>query len=217
MGFRHLAEPVSHVEIVKKSRFVTRLRPISDPAQLKAALDTVRKTEYGARHHATASVIGHDAVYQRSSDDGEPAGSAGMPMLQVLRRARVTDILAVVSRHFGGVLLGKAGLARAYAGGVSAALAEARLVTREPQEGFEVSVGAAEAGRAGHLLRAFAATRADGVVRAVYGESAAFELWLAPGGEPALRQLLAAAALGAAVRPLGERLVANETPAEGSR
>ncbi|MDR2348708.1 MAG: YigZ family protein, partial [Bifidobacteriaceae bacterium] len=173
MGLRSLAAAVSAEQTVKKSRFVTRLFPVTAPAEVKPLVDAARRAEFGARHHATAMVIGHDLAYQRSNDDGEPAGTAGAPMLEVLRREAVTDVLAVVSRHFGGALLGRAGLIRAYGGGVAADLAGAAFTVKPPRLGFEVRVSLADAGRAEHLLRVFAGGWADGIVRASYGTEAA--------------------------------------------
>ncbi|MDR0593861.1 MAG: YigZ family protein, partial [Bifidobacteriaceae bacterium] len=127
MALRRLVSEVRSEETVKKSRFITRLIPVQDTAAAKAAVARIRRQDHGARHHAYAMVIGSDAAVQRSSDDGEPAGTAGAPMLKVLRHEQVSDILAVVTRHFGGVLLGRGGLIRAYAGGVAAALALAEF------------------------------------------------------------------------------------------
>ncbi|MDR3360981.1 MAG: YigZ family protein [Bifidobacteriaceae bacterium] len=201
---RRLTRAIRREETVKKSRFVTRLLPVADPAEVKALVDAVRKAEFGARHHATAMVIGPDRSHQRSSDDGEPAGSAGAPMLEVLRRERVTDVLAIVSRHFGGVLLGKAGLIRAYGGGVAAAVAAAAFETQQPQLGFEVRVRLAEAGRTDHLLRVLAGKWEHGIVRASYGEDAVFELWLPPEAAPAVTESLGGTGQ---IRALGQRLV----------
>ncbi|MDR0365685.1 MAG: YigZ family protein, partial [Bifidobacteriaceae bacterium] len=119
---RYLAESLTHQQTIKKSRFITRLFPLEQADAAKELIAQVRKQDHAARHHATAMIVGPDAALQRSNDDGEPAGTAGAPMLQALQRAAVTDILAVVTRYFGGVLLGKAGLAAAYGGGVEEAL-----------------------------------------------------------------------------------------------
>src|SRR5690606_25870260 len=109
------------------------------------------------RHHCVAVVLGVHADTQRSSDDGEPSGTAGVPMLEVLRHRRTTDVLAVVTRYFGGVLLGAGGLVRAYSGAVTAALddAERRGLVIGRRHLVEVTLDAphAEAGRLEHLLR----------------------------------------------------------------
>ncbi|MDR2453499.1 MAG: IMPACT family protein [Bifidobacteriaceae bacterium] len=207
MALRYLAEPSLYEASILKSRFITRLFPLERPQGAKALVDQVRKANYGARHHATALVAGPDGAQQRSNDDGEPPGTAGAPMLEALRRAQVTDILAVVTRYFGGTLLGKAGLARAYGGGVAAALERAALVVKQPRAGFAVEVAAAQAGLAHHLLAEFAGRWGEGIGQVEYGEPATFELWLAPQAGPELAKLLAAGPLAAKARPLGQRLV----------
>jgi uncharacterized YigZ family protein len=207
MGLRRLAEPSCYEETVKKSRFITRLFPVDTPESVKELIESARKTDHDARHHATAMIIGDDASYQRSNDDGEPSGTAGLPMLEVLRRERVTDTLAVVTRSFGGVLLGKAGLIRAYGGGVVGAVAVASFNVKAPFAGLEVRVGAADAGRAVHLLRAFAAGWPGGTVEASYGEEAVFEVWLPPAGEASLRETIGSAPIRTECRAPGTRLV----------
>ncbi|MDR2347731.1 MAG: YigZ family protein [Bifidobacteriaceae bacterium] len=222
MALRYLAEPNRYEETVNKSRFITRLFPLAQAADAKAVVEQVRKSDYGARHHATALVVGPDASQRRSSDDGEPAGTAGLPMLEALLRAQVTDILAVVTRYFGGVLLGKAGLARAYGGGVQAALAQASFLIKKPLVGSALAVRPADAGLANHLLRELAGRWADGIVQVKYGELADFEVWLPPGAVPSLGELLASWPVRAEARGLGQRLVARPAgpsgaPAAGER
>ncbi|MDR2253617.1 MAG: YigZ family protein [Bifidobacteriaceae bacterium] len=207
MHWRHLAASAIYEETVKKSRFVARLIPARDPAEAKTAIEGARRAEYGARHHATAQIIGPDGAYQRSNDDAEPPGTAGLPMLEVLRREKVTDAVAIVSRHFGGVLLGKAGLMRAYAGAVAGGVAVARFNVNVEHAVFALEVPAAEAGRANHLLRAFAASTAGTSVDAVYGESARFEVVLPVAAAASFAEFAGSARLLAGVRRAGTRLV----------
>ncbi|MDR2373615.1 MAG: YigZ family protein [Bifidobacteriaceae bacterium] len=198
MGLRHLAHEVAAEELVKKSRFITRLIPARDAAAAKAQLAAVRKRHHAARHHAYAMILGSDAVVQRSSDDGEPAGTAGAPMLEVLRREQVTDVLAVCTRYFGGVLLGRGGLIRAYAGGVAAAVALAEWRSDSPRRRLAIQVPAHQVGRVENLLRNFgAANPALGIGQVAYGEVTTLELTFPPELEPALKAALAAAGLRA--------------------
>ncbi len=88
--------------------------PVPSVAAADAVVARVRKEHWDARHHCVALVVGPHADQQRSTDDGEPSGTAGIPMLEVLRHRHVTDVVAVVTRYFGGVLLGAGGLVRAY-------------------------------------------------------------------------------------------------------
>lgn len=114
---------------IKRSRFLTRLRRVTSEAQARAVIDERRATHFDARHHCSAFVLGPDGRTARSSDDGEPAGTAGVPMLQVLQKGNLTDVVAVVTRYFGGVKLGAGGLVRAYSEAVSGAID--RAGTRE--------------------------------------------------------------------------------------
>jgi uncharacterized YigZ family protein len=113
----------------KGSRFHALLAPARSEEEARAVLEGERRREPGATHHCWAWRLGVDAC-ERSSDDGEPAGTAGVPMLQVLRGGGLSDVVVVVSRWFGGTKLGKGGLARAYAGAVKAALERVEIVER---------------------------------------------------------------------------------------
>ena len=105
---------------VKRSRFLTRLRRVTSEETARAVIEERRSKFFDARHHCSAFVLEPEARTARSSDDGEPAGTAGVPMLNVL-----TDVVAVVTRYFGGVKLGAGGLVRAYSEAVAQAVAAA--------------------------------------------------------------------------------------------
>lgn len=98
--------------VEKKSRFLGLIIPVSTEAQARAQLETVKKREYDARHNCWAFIL--RSGQKRYSDDGEPQGTAGQPILNVLEREGVQDVLCVVTRYFGGILLGAGGLCRAY-------------------------------------------------------------------------------------------------------
>ncbi len=148
---------------VKRSRFLCFLRRVDDEVGARALLAELRTSHYGARHHCSAFVVGPQRALQRSNDDGEPAGTAGMPMLQTLlgcevpgaestETAPLSDVAAVVVRYFGGTLLGAGGLTRAYAASVGAALAEARFVRRESWPLRQLTLTHDVAGRLEHDL-----------------------------------------------------------------
>lgn len=113
---------------IKKSRFITFLFPIETEAEFNEKLAKIRKDHYKANHHCHAFILGEDSMIQRMSDDGEPAGTAGIPMLEVLKQQELTFVMAVVVRYFGGVKLGSGGLIRAYSQAVSEALQHATIV-----------------------------------------------------------------------------------------
>jgi uncharacterized YigZ family protein len=139
---------------VRRSRFLCVLRHVEDEAAARAVVAEQRSAHHDARHHCSAFVLGPRSEVQRSSDDGEPAGTAGAPMLEVLRGAEVSDVVAVVTRWFGGTLLGAGGLVRAYGDAVRAALAEAGTRRRVLVTELALVVGYADAGRVEGELRA---------------------------------------------------------------
>jgi uncharacterized YigZ family protein len=114
----------AEAEIVeKKSRFIATIRPVSTEDEANAFIDEMKKKYYDARHNCWAYIVGTDVALSKSSDDGEPSGTAGRPMLEVLSGSGIRNIAVVVTRYFGGVLLGTGGLVRAYQGAVKEALA----------------------------------------------------------------------------------------------
>lgn len=115
---------------IKKSRFICAMARVDSEDAARAFIAERRKQHWSANHNCTAYVLGEDGGVQRSSDDGEPAGTAGVPMLEVLRHRRITDTVAVVTRYFGGTKLGAGGLIRAYGNSVSAAAEEFGLLER---------------------------------------------------------------------------------------
>lgn len=149
-----VARPALVETEVKRSRFLCRIERVTTEEQARAVVEEERKSHWDARHHCSAFVLGPSAQVQRSNDDGEPSGTAGAPMLEVLRGREVSDVVAVVTRWFGGVLLGAGGLVRAYSDAVRAGLDEAGVRERRLLHRYDVEVPHAEAGRLEHGLRA---------------------------------------------------------------
>ena len=126
----HIITEEGYGEIVeKKSRFIATLAPVSTEEEALAFIETVRKKYYDARHNCFAFILGENGSMERCSDDGEPSGTAGRPMLEVLRGAGLTNVAAVVTRYFGGTLLGTGGLVRAYTQAMQEAVDGCRIVT----------------------------------------------------------------------------------------
>ncbi|MDJ0394456.1 YigZ family protein [Rhodococcus sp. G-MC3] len=146
------AQVEAEIEI-KKSKFLATIARASSEDEARAIVAAARSANPAARHHCSAFVIGDRLRIERSSDDGEPSGTAGAPMLEVLRGHDLTNVAAVVTRYFGGTKLGTGGLARAYAGAVSEALLAARLMRREERELIGVELDHAEVGRIESELR----------------------------------------------------------------
>ena len=126
-------------EIVeKKSRFIAEIRPVESEEEATAFIAEVKKKYWDARHHCSAFTIGENNEVARCSDDGEPAQTAGRPMLDVLLGEDVHNVCVVVTRYFGGTLLGTGGLVRAYSGAVKEGLAASEIV--EKKRAFEMKI-----------------------------------------------------------------------------
>ena len=128
MSTKTILEEAAGEIVEKKSRFIAHLIHAETEAEAEAFLAAEKKKYYDARHHCSAWILDGDPVLERSNDDGEPSGSAGRPMLEVLKGADLTNVCVVVTRYFGGTLLGVGGLVRAYSGAVKAALENADRV-----------------------------------------------------------------------------------------
>jgi uncharacterized YigZ family protein len=138
---------------VKRSRFRCHVARVDGEEAARSVVDDARRTHWDARHHCSAFRIGPAGDVQRSSDDGEPSGTAGAPMLEVLARRGVTDVVAVVTRWFGGTLLGTGGLVRAYSDAVTAALDHVGTRDRLLMRRLHVHVDHATAGRLDGTIR----------------------------------------------------------------
>lgn len=124
----------------KKSKFLGEAIPVSSEDEIASHLNRIRKQYYDARHHCYAWILGEKRDSRKASDDGEPSGTAGLPILKVIDGAECTGILVVVTRYFGGTLLGTGGLVRAYTAAAQAALADAGPVCMEEGEILELSM-----------------------------------------------------------------------------
>ncbi|MEU5836269.1 YigZ family protein [Streptomyces diacarni] len=192
------AEGVHETE-VNRSRFLCALAPAATESEAQEFIARVRKEHPGANHNCSAYVIGADAGIQKANDDGEPGGTAGVPMLQMLLRREVRYAAAVVTRYFGGVKLGAGGLIRAYGGAVGEALDAVGTVTRRRFRLVTVTVGHERAGRLENDLRATGRQVRD--VR--YGAEVTIELGLPEREVDAFRGWLADATAGSAGIRLG--------------
>ena len=144
--------------VEKKSRFIGRVWPVDTEEEALAKIQEMKKKHYDATHNCWAYIIRDGAV--RFSDDGEPGGTAGMPMLQVLQRECLFNVVCVVTRYFGGVLLGTGGLVRAYTTATARALENAEVVTVRSVVELQVTVDYAFYERASLLIDAAGAKQA---------------------------------------------------------
>ncbi len=158
--------------VIKKSRFIGAVYPVETPEAAASKLSEVKKKYWDAKHNCSAMIIGAYASAMRFSDDGEPQGTAGMPMLEVLKMSGLTNVLAIVTRYFGGVLLGAGGLVRAYAGSVSDALNAAQKIEMQPGLLYRLKLPYASYSR----LEAIAAAGGYAKGETVFGEDVQAEL-----------------------------------------
>ncbi|SFQ49061.1 uncharacterized protein, YigZ family [Lachnospiraceae bacterium XBB1006] len=124
--------------VEKKSRFIATICPAESEEEAMAFIALQKKKYYDARHNCSAYIIGRNGEVKRSSDDGEPSGTAGRPMLEVLEREGIYNVCVVVTRYFGGTLLGTGGLVRAYQGATKEALKQCSFLER--RQGHLVTV-----------------------------------------------------------------------------
>lgn len=185
---------VEHEIEIKRSRFITLIGRATNEAEARALIDAARDRYPDARHHCSAYIYHVDGSnpVERSSDDGEPSGTAGKPMLDVLKGSGLLDICAVVVRYFGGIKLGAGGLVHAYGGAVSETMEQVEHVTRALRELYTVEVSHAEAGRLEAELR----NRGVDMVDTAYGQAVTFTVSVEPGGEEKLAATLAALTQG---------------------
>lgn len=114
--------------VIEKSRFICTLKKVHSEAEAQEFIKSIKKEFWDATHNCSAYII--DDLAQRSSDDGEPSGTAGIPMLEVLRKNALTETAAVVTRYFGGIKLGAGGLVRAYSGSVAGAVKDCGIAQK---------------------------------------------------------------------------------------
>ncbi len=123
---------------VSKSKFISQIYPVTNPEEINQTLISSKKKYYNAAHHPFAYRLGLDANNFRYSDDGEPSGSAGKPIMEVIDKFELTNILIVVTRYFGGVKLGVGGLRRAIFEASELAVQNAEIVTKQITEDFKI-------------------------------------------------------------------------------
>lgn len=135
-----IKETYENTIVIQKSEFITRIFRCDSIEEVEEKLSWVRKKHYDAKHNCYAYILGDNQEIQKSSDDGEPQKTAGAPILDVLKKNNMTNILAVVTRYFGGILLGAGGLVRAYSSSTSECLKKAKLYDIKYQEKFSLTV-----------------------------------------------------------------------------
>ncbi len=137
---------------IKKSRFICHVSPVNSEEQAQQFIEQIKKQHRNATHNVPVYVIGEKFDIQRYSDDGEPSGTAGVPILDMLKKERITNVAMVVTRYFGGIKLGTGGLVRAYTQSAQIGLDAAQIVSKCEHERLHITVSYNFQGSVEHFL-----------------------------------------------------------------
>ena len=153
MEFKTIKENGQVQEEIKKSRFICHAKRVYSEEEARDFITAIKKEHYKATHNCSAFIVGERSEIKRMSDDGEPSGTAGVPMLGVLENHNLTNVCVVVTRYFGGIKLGAGGLIRAYAGSVALAVKEIGIIEIKEQAGIAIQMSYAQYQEYGNFLR----------------------------------------------------------------
>lgn len=152
-NYRTIRENGIHEIEIKKSRFICHLKRVESEEEAQAFIEEIKKEHWKATHNCSAYTIGMNDDIQRAHDDGEPSGTAGVPMLEIFLKRELKNVAAVVTRYFGGTKLGAGGLIRAYGGAVNEAVDQIGVVERQLQRLIDVTVTYSQSGKVENSLR----------------------------------------------------------------
>lgn len=153
MEYRTIKEDGKVQEEIKKSRFICHAKRVYSEEEARDFISAIKKEHYKATHNCSAFIVGERSEIKRTSDDGEPSGTAGVPMLGVLENHNLTNVCVVVTRYFGGIKLGAGGLIRAYAGSVALAVKEIGIIEIKEQAGIQIHMTYAQYQEYGNFLK----------------------------------------------------------------
>ena len=149
--YKTVAHEAQTLLVEKKSKFIANVRPVDNEADALEYLAAMRRQYSDARHNVYAYVIDENNIF-RYSDDGEPGGTAGMPVLDAIRKAGIVDVIVVVTRYFGGTLLGTGGLVHTYSSSATSGLDAAKVIIREKCNIVDVTVDYTLVGKIQYML-----------------------------------------------------------------
>ena len=185
----------------KRSRFIANVAPVSSEEEATAFIESIRKKYYDARHNCPAFIIGRNRELTRCSDDGEPSGTAGKPILEVLLSAGVTNVAVVVTRYFGGTLLGTGGLVRAYTQATKEGLADAGIATMRFGKELTIGIDYTDVGKVQYIL----GSRQIDIAQSRYTQTVEFDIRIPAEAVGALtKELTEATAARACIEITGE-------------
>lgn len=152
--FKTIKENVSAELVEKKSKFIANIFYIESKEEAEELIKAINKKYHDARHNCYAyRIITSDGIIEKSSDDGEPSGTAGAPMLTILSKNNLANIIVVVTRYFGGILLGTGGLVKAYSGACAIALEKAEMIEKDIADVYEIEIGYTDINKFKHYAK----------------------------------------------------------------
>lgn len=185
----------------KKSRFITNVKPVTAEDEAVDFINELKAKYWNATHNVYAYSLNNESLIQRYSDDGEPSGTAGIPALEVIRRMGVQNAVVVVTRYFGGTLLGAAGLIRAYSKGAAMGLEEAEVVTRKLCTNINIMIEYTLFGKLQNML----ITNNNIIKDTQYGQDVELCVLIDTGNEDALIKAVVENSNGRAIVDIGEK------------
>jgi uncharacterized YigZ family protein len=169
--------------IIQKSRFIGYVKRVETEEEAQNFIQEIKKKHHDATHNCSAYIIGENDQIQKANDDGEPTGTAGVPMLEVLKKQYLKDTAVVVTRYFGGIKLGAGGLIRAYGSTTSQAIKTTGVVKRQLMQGFSITVDYGLLGKLENVLR-----NSDHILETInYLEKVEFIVFVKDGEENSFR------------------------------
>ena len=196
--------------IEKKSRFIATIEPVTTEDEAAAFVERIRKQYWDARHNCTAMILGNSGELTRCSDDGEPPHTAGRPMLDILQHEELHDVCVVVTRYFGGILLGTGGLVRAYGDAVREGLRNCIVATKAEAVPVTVRTDYNGIGKLQYLT----ATSGIPVLSTEYAESVTTSLLLSEDDLASFRSAVSDATQGKAVLEFGDPVMYTDVEGE---
>lgn len=178
-GNKYIRNGATAEIVEKKSRFIANICPVGNETEALAFIDRTKKKYYDARHNCYAYITGDNGEFTKCSDDGEPAHTAGRPMLEILQKAELNDVCVTVTRYFGGILLGTGGLVRAYSAAVKAALCECEIYELFPYLSLHIATDYPSYGKIEHM----AAGQGYTIKNIVYTETVELDILVPPDEE----------------------------------
>lgn len=182
--FRTVYEGGESEIIEKKSRFIASVQPVESEEAANTFIETIKKKHWNATHNCFAYVCGEGVEVQRCSDDGEPSGTAGRPILDVLLGEKIHNVVVVVTRYFGGTLLGTGGLVRAYSSATKAGLEKSCIITKQYGRKILIDTDYVGLGKIQYII----GQRGIAVLNTIYTERVTIEVLVAEVEQEELRK-----------------------------